>query len=190
MFARIDFNFQLELPGWVSFVREAERQVDRMGCLHSLAGAKPRQSVANSINDWTVGLGPQLHEVDVFGVTEWRREEQFVECGSPAECDLIFQCRSVEQVTESTGDDEVLFDLSRIRPGGLRAPLLEKRKGNQESTSTGSATVSFHFEFVSTGAEVSRIGLIEGSSGLDDFACRTNFSKDFEIRSWPVMSSR
>jgi hypothetical protein len=54
VFARIHLEFQFELLSWVGFGCEAKREMNGVACLFSLAGSKPRENVANGINDWPV----------------------------------------------------------------------------------------------------------------------------------------
>ena len=81
--------------------------------------------------------------------------------------------------------------MPRVGPRSLCRPLLKVCAGNQKSTSTGSWIVRRHFMFFSApSAPVSRIGLMAGSSGLNDFAWAANGSSASDCREWPARSSR
>ena len=66
-----------------------------------------------------------LNEIDVFGIAQRFREQQLVDGRAAAKSDLSLQLLAAEEVAKRTADDQILFDLSEIRPGSMGAPLLQ-----------------------------------------------------------------
>ena len=85
----------------------------------------------------------------VFGIAQRLLEQQFVDCRSTPERDLVLQRRRIEQVAQRAADDQVLLDLPQVRPGRLDTPCLQVGGGNHSATSTVSLIMSFHLAFFS-----------------------------------------
>ena len=125
------------------------------------------------------GFGARLHKVNVFGISQRSLEQQFVNRRTPAKCNAPLQRWCVEQITERTGDDEILLYLPQIGPRRTRAPRLNIGPWDQESTSTGSLITSFHLEIRSPcAARDATIGFAAGFNGTKAFAFLTNDSSD------------
>jgi hypothetical protein len=52
-----------------------------------------------------------LYQVDVFGVSKWLLEEQFMDGGAAAKRNLARQRWRIEEITQSAADNQILLDL-------------------------------------------------------------------------------
>lgn len=73
---------------------------------------------AQFVDERPDGASVALHEVDVFGVSPRRVEEELVQCGSPAEGDLRRDGRVTVEFDQRARKNEVLFDVAVVGPGG------------------------------------------------------------------------
>ena len=93
----------------------------------------------------------------------------------PRKCEALGKVRLSEDVAQRATDDEVLFDLTRVRPWRDCGPLLNMRGRNHASISSG--TFRRSFQMGASGA-LTRARLAttrtDGSSGLNDFAFRAS----------------
>ena len=137
-----------------------------MAGLLALALAQPRERIADGVDRGADGLGLRLHQIDIFGVAQRLLEQQLVDGRATAEGDLSGERWRIEQVAECAADDQVLLDLRRVRPRGVRPPGLDVGLGDQSSTSTTSLISSFQVDSRSgTSASAATIGLTPGSRG-------------------------
>ena len=179
MFAGIDLYLEFQSCLRSDFRCELEHKVHRVPGLRATAFSEPGQSVAYGIDGCPDGFGARLHKVNVFGISQRSLEQQFVNRCAAAKSNLPLQSRCAEQITERTGDDEILFYLPQIGPRRSRTPRLNIRPRDQESTSTGSLIRSFHLEFLSPGsARDETSGFAAGFNGTRLFALLTNDSSD------------
>lgn len=125
MFAGVDFDFQIESRTGCGFRLEFELQMGRVLCARDVAAAEPSESFADGVYCWSYGLGPDLHEINIFGIAKRPRKENFVDRSAAPECDPFRQERIVEQIAQCPTDDEILLDLSGFRPWRAAAPFLE-----------------------------------------------------------------
>jgi len=124
--------------------------------------------------------GARLDKVNIFGISQRSLEQQFVNRCAAAKSNCPLQSRCAEQITERSGNDEILFYLPQIGPRRPRTPRLNMRPRDQESTSTGSLTRSFHLEFLSPGsARDETSGFAAGFNGTKVFAFLANGSSEF-----------
>ena len=137
-----------------------------MAGLLALAPAQPGERIADGIDRGAYGFCLCLHQVDVFGVAKRLLEQQLVEGCATAEGDLSGERWRIEKFAERAADDQVLLDLRRARPRGVRTPGLDVGLGDQASTSTTSLISSFQVTSRSaTSASAATIGLTPGSRG-------------------------
>ena len=163
--ASVDLHLELEHSLIVDFGVEAEDQVHGMAGLLALALAQPGQRVADRVHRLPDGLGACLYQVDVFRVTQGLREEQLVDGRAAAESDLAVQGGCGEQVAQGTADDQVLLDLSQVRPWCMGPPGLDVGQRDHASVSTASLTSSFQRATLSASCANSGMsGLTDGSS--------------------------
>ena len=91
--------------------------------------------------------------------------------GAATECEALGEVRLLEDVAQRATDDEILFDLARVRPWRRRGPLLDIGGGNHASISSGTFRLSFQAGASGTlAAREARHERTDGSSGLNDFA--------------------
>ena len=131
--------------------------------------------MADGIHGFADRLGTDLYEVDVLRVSERPTEEELVDGGAATEYEALGEVRFLEDVAQRTTDDEVLFDLPRVRPWRRRGPLLDVGGWNHASIASGTFRLSFH---AGASAALTRARLAttrtDGSSGLNDFAFRAS----------------
>ena len=96
--------------------------------------------------------------------------------GRPAaERETLRELRVVEDVAQRSADDQILFNLPRIRPRRRRAPLLDVGAGNHASISTGALRINFQLGASSAApaaAPSAAIRFTDGSSSFLDLAAR------------------
>jgi hypothetical protein len=120
-----------------------------------------------------------------LGIQE--RQQELVDGRSTAERDLSSKRWRVEQVAECAADDQVLFDLRRVRPRGVLAPGLDVSLRDQASTSMTSLSSSFQDESRSgTSASAATIGLTLGSRGAKCLALSAYTCKARDCLAWPA----
>ena len=96
--------------------------------------------------------------------------------GATAKSDSFGEPRVSKKITESPRDDQVLFDLRRVRPRSELTPLLQISAGNQSSTSMVWFIVSFHFALIEDEG-VDKNDLMEGSRSFEDLASAASGAK-------------
>ena len=143
VFAGVDLDLQLGLGRRRRLGREAEDQVNRMSRRLAAAWPEPGEGTANSIDRLADRFGTDLDEVDVLRVSERLTEEELVDGGAATECEALGEVRFVEDIAQGATDDEVLFDLTGVRPWRRRGPLLDIGGGNHASISSGTFRLSF-----------------------------------------------
>lgn len=125
-----------------------------------------------------MGSARGLYEIDILGIAQRPREQEFVNRRATPKRNPALQVRSVEQIAERATDNEVLFYLPQVGPRSLYPPRLNIRPGDQASTSTDSLIMSFHLEFFSRGStrDATRGVVTAGFNGTTVFAFLTNGS--------------
>lgn len=99
-----------------------------------------------------------------------RSPEKLILASIPPVCGPV-----AEDVAQRATDDEVLFDLPRVRPWRRRGPFLDVGGRNHASISSGTFRLSFQ---AGASGALARARLAttrtDGSSGLNDFAFRAS----------------
>ncbi len=79
VFARVDFDLEIENLTGIDFRGEFEYQVHRVPGLLALGLSEPREGITDRIDRFPNRLSLRLNEVDVFGVAQRLLEEKLVD---------------------------------------------------------------------------------------------------------------